>query len=67
MLIFCKGCGFQSKNKYMFGKASAQIKLVDGDSAGTVIAFYVRNENQTNIHQEYSYIVSLNYYQHYWN
>ncbi|KAF5726428.1 xyloglucan endotransglycosylase precursor [Tripterygium wilfordii] len=35
------GAGFQSKSKYMFGKVSIQIKLVEGDSAGTVTAFYV--------------------------
>uniref|UniRef100_A0A3Q7FNX1 Xyloglucan endotransglucosylase/hydrolase n=1 Tax=Solanum lycopersicum TaxID=4081 RepID=A0A3Q7FNX1_SOLLC len=39
------GCGFESRFKYLFGKASAQIKLVEGDSAGTVIAFYVRDKN----------------------
>lgn len=27
----------------MFGKTTIQIKLVEGDSAGTVTAFYVRN------------------------
>ncbi|KAJ0113745.1 hypothetical protein Patl1_02110 [Pistacia atlantica] len=35
------GAGFASKSKYMFGKVSMQIKLVEGDSAGTVTAFYV--------------------------
>ncbi|XP_027169256.1 xyloglucan endotransglucosylase/hydrolase protein 9-like [Coffea eugenioides] len=35
------GCGFMSKNKYLFGKISAQIKLVQGDSAGTVTAYYL--------------------------
>lgn len=35
------GAGFSSKNKYMFGKVTVQIKLVEGDSAGTVTAFYV--------------------------
>lgn len=35
------GCGFESKKKYLFGKASAELKLVQGDSAGTVTAFYV--------------------------
>jgi hypothetical protein len=35
------GAGFSSKSKYMFGKVTVQIKLVDGDSAGTVTAFYV--------------------------
>lgn len=39
--LFVLGCGFESKKKYLFGKASVQIKLVEGDSAGTVTAFYV--------------------------
>lgn len=35
------GCGFESRSKYLFGKASLQLKLVEGDSAGIVTAFYV--------------------------
>lgn len=35
------GAGFQSKSKYMFGKVTVHLKLVEGDSAGTVTAFYV--------------------------
>lgn len=35
------GAGFASKSKYMFGKVAIQLKLVEGDSAGTVTAFYV--------------------------
>lgn len=27
----------------MFGKVTIQIKLIEGDSAGTVTAFYVSN------------------------
>lgn len=38
---YIAGAGFGSKSKYMFGKVTVQLKLVEGDSAGTVTAFYV--------------------------
>lgn len=41
LAIIFAGCGFASKNKYLFGQVSMDIKLVEGDSAGTVTAFYV--------------------------
>ncbi|KAL2924059.1 putative xyloglucan endotransglucosylase/hydrolase protein 16 [Bienertia sinuspersici] len=46
------GSGFRSKKEYLFGRFDMQLKLVSGDSAGTVTTLYLSSNQKTGTHDE---------------